>query len=425
MNELEINRKKYCLPILLLCLFLIVFPKGGFKAGAVPLTFGYMLLALFFLISLVGILLRKERVIRSNIIIVIFSTIPFQILILLNFYSNGVSNLGMAISMIASFIFLPWAMIMVFEYYLNKMSYSYLFKMIKWSVFIIAIYGIFLFLYFQATGKYFEIPYLTVNIDDAGTLTDKYNMRGDISKLISTYNNGNIYGISLLIILPLYSYLENSKVKKIIVNLSIVLTLSRTVWVGLFIYYLLKIVYINKSKIKAVLFGIVGISGFFFAITKLLDLMQMNSSFILDSSMGGRSEQFQLLKSIGLFSYVPFDGIGEITYVFILEFFGVIGIIFFTLAMCTPIILHFMKFNSFSKSEYKKSLVSGLIIYLLISCSDGAVQYIPVMVFYWFVVGLLLSGNPDFKTTVVNHDTINKVKSKSRKRLLPKIVWSK
>lgn len=425
MDSLGNNKKSYRFSILFLCLFLIVFPKGGFKAGEVPLTFGYMLLALFFLLSLIGILLRKERVLRRNVFIAISSTIPFQLLILLSFYYNGITNLGMAISIIASFIFLPWAMILVFEYYLNKMDYSYLFKMIKWSVFMVAIYGIILFLYFQVTGKYFEIPYLTVNIDDAGTLTDKYNMRGDISKLISTYNNGNIYGISLLIMLPLYSYLENSKIKKITVNLSIIFTLSRTVWAGLLIYYLLKIIYINKSKVKAVILGIVGISGLYFTITKLLDLMQMNSSFVLDSSMGGRSEQFQLLKSIGFLSYNPFDGIGEITYVFIFEFFGVIGMIFFILAMCTPIILHFMKWNSFSNSVYKKSLVSGLIIYLLISWSDGAVQYIPVTVFYWFIVALLLSGNPSFKNALDKQTVTKKARVRHRKHLFPKIVWSK
>jgi len=42
-------------------------------------------------------------------------------------------------------------------------------------------------------------------------------------------------------------------------------------------------------------------------------------------------------------------------------------------------------------TSFQRSLLSGLFIYLIISCSDGALLFIPVMVFYWFLSALLLA----------------------------------
>ena len=53
-------------------------------------------------------------------------------------------------------------------------------------------------------GKFIEIPFLTVNAGDYGTLeSTKHINRGGYLKLISTYNNGNVYGVATLILLPL------------------------------------------------------------------------------------------------------------------------------------------------------------------------------------------------------------------------------
>jgi len=51
-----------------------------------------------------------------------------------------------------------------------------------------------------------EIPYFTINAADVGEVADKYNQRGNIMKLISTYNNGNIFGVCTLMFFPLFYY---------------------------------------------------------------------------------------------------------------------------------------------------------------------------------------------------------------------------
>ena len=100
-------------------------------------------------------------------------------------------------------------------------------------------------------GRFVEIPFLTVNFHDVGTLeTTKYIDRGGIFKLISTYNNGNVYGVCLLMLLPFYNSVEPSKLKRMIVKLSLLLTLSRTVWFGLFFAEILTYLYVYRITFK-------------------------------------------------------------------------------------------------------------------------------------------------------------------------------
>ena len=90
------------------------------------------------------------------------------------------------------------------------------------AVLFVSAYGIFLFFYKLGTGSFIEIPYLTVNAGDLGELEGKSIDRGGIFKLISTYNNGNVYGISILILLPLYAHLEKRLSRVLTVKASLV-----------------------------------------------------------------------------------------------------------------------------------------------------------------------------------------------------------
>jgi len=109
-------------------------------------------------------------------------------------------------------------------------------EFVKQCVFVVALYGLALFLYFSLTGKIFEIPYLTINGSEGEVLLNKKNnIRGDYMKLVATYNNGNVYGIATLILYPLYRLLEDRQWRVWILRIALVLTLSRTVWFGLFV----------------------------------------------------------------------------------------------------------------------------------------------------------------------------------------------
>ena len=119
----------------------------------------------------------------------------------------------------------------------------------------IIVYGFF-FLCFYAILQYIvgidkcDIPGLTVNLSDyreMGPLwfmqksngTDKAN-----SKMVSTYQNGNLFGINLVFIYPLvyYYYSKKEKIKTFSLILFITcafLTLSRTCWLGIVLFIFL------------------------------------------------------------------------------------------------------------------------------------------------------------------------------------------
>jgi hypothetical protein len=304
--------------------------------------------------------------------------------------------MGFAAALVVSFFFIPLAFLLALGVYLDRMELGPLFRLLRGGVLLVAVYGIFLFVYKLKTGHFIEVPYLTVNAGDLGELEGKYIDRGGVFKLISTYNNGNIYGVSILLLLPLYGWLEKSRIRQGIVKTSLLLTLSRTVWVGLVLYEVLQRVYVKRVSTKAlVLLGAVLLAlgaGVAYAMT----LMDRDISFLFDPNLGGRLGQLGALETSGLLPSGPFEAISEIVYLSVLEGFGLLGLASFLVAMATPLALQLLGAIPHGGSVYKRNLAAALATYLVVAMSDGAILLIPVMAFYWFVVSLLVSDNPSF-----------------------------
>ncbi len=242
----------------------------------------------------------------------------------------------------------------------------------------------------MTSGNIIEIPFLTTNYHDYGELENKCNNRGFVFKLISTYNNGNIYGICLLMILPLYQLLETSKWRKSIVVLSLILSFSRTVWAGLIFSEMIFAILVLKKNIFLRL-----MLPLFFSIMAIISFTYFfgfDFSFLYDQTLGGRTGQLEVFKTMSLFPDKPFQGIAEIVYLGILSNFGILGLFGYLTAMICPIILTFL-FKSIS--PIRKSILCGLINYLFLSVSDGALLYVPVLVFYWFLSSIVLRNSLD------------------------------
>lgn len=410
------RNNSYRLAVFFLTVFIIYFPKGGVKIGSIPITWGYLAIFVVSLIVFPRFLLDIGNMsFSASRWATIISLLPFQSLVILSFLLNGVDSIGFGISLFVSVIFFPFVFIILFSKYMDEMDLKFLFVMVRRGVIFIAAFGIFLFFYKLYTGSFLEIPFLTVNYDDVGELEEKNIDRGGIFKLISTYNNGNIYGVCVLMLLPLYEFLENSRLKKMIVKTSLILTLSRTVWLGLIIYELMKMVFIsdvslsnrlmfisrflNKLKIRkndasAILLSIIGFILFVVAIFYMTFFIGRNSSFLFDKNLGGRADQLIALDKITFFPEKKFSQVAEIVYVSILDSFGFFGLLVFLLAMFVPIVYGLLRRVPYGASLYKKSILYGLIIYLVLAFSDGAFLYIPVMAIYWFMISMLLSTNP-------------------------------
>lgn len=383
---MKLVKKKSILEILtiLLILFLIALPKGGFRINYMPITWGYLFLGIISFFCL----FRKKYILKKDRIYLLLFMIPFQIYSLISITINGIENIGFAFSFFISFFFLPFIFLFVLAQYIDSLEIDFFFKILKRSILFVATYGILLFFYKLFFGKFFEIPFLTINFHERGLIeTTKSSDRGTLFKLISTYNNGNIYGLSILMLYPLYSLLEKKFFKRFIVFLSLILTLSRTVWIGLIISEFLYRFFIKKDKLASFFKYFFSLIFFLICIFLIFEKMNYPIDWFYDKTLGNRiNPAFFDLK---IFSSKPFCFIEEMQYFSILNIFGFTGLIFFIIYLFSPVYLYFFKNRKKSISQIDKSILSGLVSYLIISFGDGAILYIPIMAFYFFLSSFL------------------------------------
>ena len=207
--------------IYILFSFNVIFPKGGIKVGDIPITWGILILIIIGLIIFLKKFLKKKYIpsVSAKRSIIIIFWIPFQLLCAIAFFFNGIENIEMCLAFIFVIYFLPWIMLGVLGKGFAGISINEICNVLKISIMFISLYGIFLFTYRIIFGEYIELPYLTVNFNDIGTLEGKNNDRLGIFKLISTYNNGNIYGVCAVSYTHLFGIvaIEAMKNKKAII----------------------------------------------------------------------------------------------------------------------------------------------------------------------------------------------------------------
>jgi hypothetical protein len=351
--------------VILFFIFLVIFPKGGIKLFNIPLTWGYLLAGITFLFAYP----IHVRFVEKNRLYCLLALLPFQIVCTLSICILGIENYGFTAALFVSFIFIP-----LFAFLCPVLEWKKYTKLLKHSLFYITAYGLFLFFYKLGTGKFIEIPFLTINYHDIGQMElTKCIDRGGFFKLISTYNNGNIFGICMLMLLPLYQAVEKRRWRILLLKLALLLTLSRTIWLGLIFLELFA-----ASRHRAVKLTLSAA-----LIALIVSLLPFNAGFLLDPTFGARSDYFAYLSDLSLFGSIPFEGVCEITYLGILKSFGTVGLATFLLAMWTPIV--------FARS---REGLWGLVCYNFISLSDGALLYVPTLFFYWMLSALAMHALP-------------------------------
>jgi hypothetical protein len=364
---------------LIATVLIIIIPKGGFKLAGVPITWGYLYLGFLFVLSVIILFDKRKFLVSSKQFICYLATIPFVLYFSINLFFRGYDgSFGNLIAFYVSFVFLPFAFLL-FSPFLKKINTDFLDNLISKAVFWVSLYGVLLFIFKQVTGNYIEIPYITVNSGDLGTLDGKYNMRGSLSKLISTYNNGNIFGVCMLLLFPIFHKQNHSELKLAVVILALLLTLSRTVWLGLLFYFVL--IYRDKIFKLIKIYAFLGFVFFLFASLLMNRYFQYGSflGFILDSNLGGRISQIRQLSGFSFFGNQIFNYIEEIVYLSIFKQLGFIGLVLFCFSFFYPI---YMALKTTNNNYY---YLFGSITYLFVCLSDGCMLYIPTLAFFYFV----------------------------------------
>jgi hypothetical protein len=380
--------KKFWFSFLLL--FIFIFPKAGIKVHDTPLTLGYLSLGLVAFLFL----FRRRHLTSPNHFLVLLLLLPFQLVALLKLGFGEVKTISYALSFMVNIAILPLLFFGIFSTFIETLDFSYFVRFFKKGMLVIAVYGIFVFFFRIFTGKLLMIPFLASNFHDLNALEKtKCLVRGDWLKLISTYQNGIIYGVSLLLLLPLYNLVETSKFKRAIVKTSLILTLSRTIWIGLCISQFLQHVQLKGLTVKAFWKLVFQITCALLLLPWILKGINATWDFIFDPTFGGRNLQFETLSKMTLFGH-PFDPIREILYLGVLEDFGIVGLVLFMIGFLAPLGIFLSHLTP--KDAFRIALAQGLLIYLVIALSDGAFHFIPVMAFYWFISALLISRQTIF-----------------------------
>lgn len=382
--------------VALLTVFLVAFPKGGVKVSGIPVTFGYVLLGLVTVCAVVINLPNgRYRALARRSMLTFFATIPLQGVTLLLVLGMPSAYPAYTFSFVVGFVLLPYTFLLVLEPQIGEIDLDHLQIWIRRCVSFAAVYGIVLFVYVLIRRKFFYVPYLTINAGDvtgfaSGDPSKDIYRGGGIFKLISTYNDGNIYGVAVLMLLPLYDLSQRSTAWRLLVRASILMTLSRTAWVGLFAYEMISAVYLRPLRRLTLLYILAGLSVAIGGVLYLLSFMHHGLSFLFDPTLGGRTEELQHITPM----FAPGGAIlfpSEIIYANVLAGLGIIGLVCFLIAMFTPLTLAMM--GPRRNDRRVRALVVGMSMLLICGLSDGPILLIPIMAFYWALASLCLTAS--------------------------------
>jgi hypothetical protein len=359
-------------------------------------------------------LVVKARLVRRQVV-ALGTVVPFALVFLYMLVGYGASTSYQrngAVSTGIGLIFMPILFLWFYPPLLPLLDRDKALTCLRYCILIAALFGIFLFFWRPFTGINIHIPFLTTNGDDAGDpAATSNNTRGFFFKLISTYNNGNIYGAATLTLLRLFDVATPRRWERWAVRTALFLTLSRTIWAGLIFNEILSLGAAMLSQAQSfprlrlgraakVTLAAALLGPLFIAASQFLQ--RSEASFLLDPTLGGRTSQFQHLGSVPFF----LNGqsafmLTEIVYLSAVNLFGYVGGIAIALVLLAPLGILLLDRRAL-QDPVRRAAFKGLVLYAFVSTSDGAIGLIPVAAFYWFAYMIFLFGLPGSQPPVID-----------------------
>lgn len=419
----------------------IVFPKAGFKLSGIPITIGMLLFFAVFFMSL--FIKNSTRYSKYNgyykyVLMGLFIlAIRFFIMVISYLISKVNSNfssgffqsflaggayftfsLGDFFSYFSTLCFFPVVLFFLPKAITSEKELKKLKKIIVFGTYIIIIYGI-LQIFFGIEN--IAIPGLTVNLSDfleygSNWFTFKHNTYDSGTKIVSTYQNGNLFGVNLVILFPIAFYFYNprhSLYKIIFLALflvAVVMTLSRSVWFGAMIYVVYLFITFKPKKrtasvlkiILPVFVGIVLLIMIFkidFLRSRILSLFSFSSLL----ELGGRTKILQdffgsvinnPLSAIGML--IGFESIIDYSSFFTYEMLQM-GIIILTGLLGLSIWTCILFFPYFITKNKVVPYVS-VFVYYVMALIEGAYWLLPTAINLFLVVGIFIAQKSLFPT---------------------------
>lgn len=272
---------------MLVIFFNVWFPKAGVKVAGIPLTVGNV----FFIILLMfwfGVVLTRNKIKFPKAATILLISVAYFIF-KYSYIILKKDNFAASVTFIIPLILYPFALFIGYELVTNEYRKEKIINIIRFGFYFLCFYAL---LQFVVGIGGCDIPGLTVNLSDYREMGPQWYMQKsngtseENSKIVSTYQNGNLFGINLIFIYSLiYYYLKHKhREKEIIFSLVLFiactfLTLSRTCWLGIVLFIFLEII-MKKEKNKSSLF----IKGF----VVLLCMISLVLVFIYVPSVANR-----------------------------------------------------------------------------------------------------------------------------------------
>ena len=411
------NRKIKAIPrtgarykFFLLVIFInIVIPKCGIKIAGIPITLGTVLYAILLLKLLPELLKIKFNGYAKVFAIAVLYFILRSVLSLC--LGWGFSDFVTYISCLAIY---PFIGILVPFIVKTKEQILGVQKIITVGVIIIVVYA---FLQFIFGIEKVCIPGITVNFSDykewgAQWYLQKYNGYGDGAKIVSTYQNGNVFGVSLIVLSSFsYAYLRKEKSFRIqilflmLVSIVCLLTLSRTVWFGLAI--MLFVVYIKTpakthngviAKVLLLLIGFVTVvvvcyisENLYYRIASLfsIEVFQLGgrTPIVIDFINSVKDNPlFYPVSVIGVQSIVEYSSLMfEISYITVFTLYGILGVVLFLFMLLYPI-------KVIRRCGGRIFDYFPIVVFCFMALLDGCMWLPPTSFNLFLIIGLLMQN---------------------------------
>lgn len=361
--------------------FNIALPKGGIRLYDFPITWGYLLIGIVGGLSALNALRSRNLAVAPMVqAFILFLPLAAIVYFKAEHYSLPPTSW---VQYVVLFGIFPGLIIVAMSSQLERIRTKDIARALRPMVRFAVVWGLMNFVLFALTREIIEIPFLTVNASEVGMTLSKNNLRGGLMKLVSTYNNGNIFGVCMVMLMPLYFYIESKNLWRSLFVLAIFCTLSRTAWFSMTATFILMVlsgqIRINRSSVwisAAAAFGVLLV---------ILPSLGWSSANLIDDDLGGRLSYLQGLE----LSFFGGDrvAIPEVVYFGLLQSFGLLGFVLAIAALCYGI--GYGVFHWLELSQVRRAAVVGALSYLAASVMDGAIMFPPVFPIFLFLNALI------------------------------------
>jgi len=397
-----------------LCIALhVAFPKGGIKYLDIPVTWADALLACLLLVFLYRFNrpLHISRPLNTTILLMFASIalFAFRILVQEGFVLRYVipAHVKEIVPLCVYPLILP-VMVRVID---TDARLNRVVQILIVGVTVVLLYGVLQRVFGESA---LLVPGLTANATDARDpefLLLKYNVidpQLHTLKLTSTYQNGNILGINLLLLFPIAATAVRRWTLRIpLIGLSLFALEecgSRAVWVGAVTLGLVATLFFVRRPIHKVLVGAcltaaVVASLFFVPIVRTRTIEAGTEKL---TGLGGRVDPAAILieeslrdANVEAFLVGPDDramrniearggGAFDMLYLALFQIFGVVG----ALVWLAPIVWSIWSMSKAQSDPLVKVTLISLISYLVAAIAEGAFWFPPTAFNLWMLMGV-------------------------------------